>query len=343
MLAITLTLLLTAHLLLVDLAMVGPLACVWLRWSARRHADAASEAVARRLALAAIWALAGGSALGGLLLAVRYLADDRAYFSAVAAMPVDRLWFALAELLFSFGCLGAYAALWNRWRRRPVLHALLAVAGATNLLAHFPALFAIISVVSARSEVAAALDRAAFRRLLVDGEVLSRVAHVWLAAAAVTGIAVAALAMRTAEAELPAESRRRLFKTGAWLALVATLAQFPVGLWVALEMPPATRSGLLGGDWMAMGLFFAGLLLAVHLLSVLLAIALGDDASRHVRRSMAVLVAVMLLMVATRLRLSTQAGVAVVPSPPVSGHAEQGGSRVALASGSSSVSMKDSR
>jgi hypothetical protein len=333
-LEIALTLLLTAHLLLVDVAMGGPLACVWLQCSARRRGELVAEAIARRLAVLVVWALAGGSILGGLLLALRYVADDRAYLSALAAIPSERIWFGLVELVFSFACLTAYVALRNRWRGRRVLHPLLAIAGATNLMVHFPALFAIVSVVSTRRELAAgALDRAAYRRLLVDGEVLARVAHVWLAAAAVTGVVIAVLAMRTInEAEtVPEETRRRLFKLGAWLALAATLVQFPVGLWVVLEMPEAMRMPLLGGDWLAFGLFMAALVLVVHLLYVLLAIALGDDGSRQIRRSVAVLLVVMLLMVATRLRLGGQARVSAGPAPR---HA-------ALASGRSCVSIEE--
>jgi hypothetical protein len=324
---IVVTVLLTAHLLLVDLAMVGPLVCVWLRWSSQRRADAAAEALARRLAVVAAWALAAGSILGGLLLGILYLADDRPYFAALAAIPVDRIWFALAELVFALGCLSAYAALWDRWRRRRVLHPLVALAGATNLLVHFPALFTIISLVSTRRELGAALDRAAYRRLLVDGEVLARVAHVCLAAAALSGVVVALLAVSTREELLPVESRRRLTRFGARLALAATLVQFPVGLWVALAMPETTQSTLLGGDWFATGLFLAALVLAVHLVYVLVAIALGDDERRKVRRSAAVLVVVMLLMVATRLRVSGQAADSPAARPR------------ALASGAGSVSM----
>jgi hypothetical protein len=48
----------------------------------------------------------------------------------------------------------------------------------------------------------------------------------------------------------------------------------------------------------------AALVLVVHLLYLLLAIAMGDGGLGKVRRAVGVLLAVMLLMVATRLRLS---------------------------------------
>jgi hypothetical protein len=302
------------HLLLVDVAMAGPLVAAWLRWRADGEA---ADAVAGRLAMLSLWALAGGSLLGGGLLAVRYLADDRAYFRAVAAIPVDRIWFALAELLFSFICLGAYLALWNRWRRRPVLHGMLALAGSSNLMIHFPALFAVIAVVGSRRELAAAsLDRGTYRRLLIDSEVLSRVAHVWLAAAAVTGIVVVMLALRTPLTDVSQSIRRQTMKSGARLALAATLVQFPVGVWLVLEMPEAARGPLLGGDWLAAGLFVVSLLLSVQLLHLLGAIALGDTDVRQARRALACVSLLVLVMVGTRLRLDG-ASPAVDQSPAI--------------------------
>src|SRR5690606_26500040 len=125
-----------------------------------------------------------------------YLTGER-YFRALSALPIDRLWFAGAEFLFGAVCLALYAGLWRRWRRGRLWHRLLAVAGATNLMMHFPALFTIVSLISMQPGLAAGgLDRAEFRRLLVDGQVVSRVAHVWLAAVAVTGLTVVWLALR---------------------------------------------------------------------------------------------------------------------------------------------------
>jgi hypothetical protein len=307
-LQIVLAVLLTTHLLLVDVAMAGPLVAAWIEWRAGRRAEPQSDRLARRLAGLSLWALAGGSALGGVLLAIRYLADDRAYFAALGAIPTERLWFALAELVFSFVCLGAYVALWNRWRDHRVLHRLLALAGTSNLLVHFPALFAVISVVSTRPElVATSVDRAGYRRLLIDGEVLSRVIHVWLAAAAVTGIVVMVLAMRTSDTAMSLAIRERHLKGGGRLALAATLLQFPAGVWLVLEMPESVRGPLLGSDWLATGLFLVSLLLSVHLLHLLAAVSLGDLKAKQATRALAAVTVLVLLMVGTRLRLDAQA------------------------------------
>ena len=304
MLEIVLAILLAAHLLLLDVAMAGPLVSVWIEWRAGRRAEPQSDAMARRLAWLSLWALAVGSVLGGVLLAIRYLTDDRVYFAALGAIPTDRIWFGLAELVFSFGCLGAYVALWNRWRGRRVLHRLLALAGTSNMLIHFPALFATISVVSTRPVLAAtSLDRDGYRRLLIDSEVLSRVLHVWLAAAAVTGIVVMALAMRVSDTAMTLTTRERHLKGGGRLALAATLLQFPAGVWLLLEMPDAARAPLLGSDPLATGLFLVSLLLSVYLLQLLAAVSLGDIEAKQVRRTVATVTVLVLLMVATRLRL----------------------------------------
>ena len=141
-------------------------------------------------------ALVAGSVLGGVLLAARWGADD-GYFRALAVVPRNRLWFAAAELVFSLVLLAVYVGLWDRWRKGRIWHRLLGLAAATNLLAHFPALFVIVSVLDARRPFPVEpLDRAGYQHLLVDGEVLSRVVHLWMAAGAVTGMFVVLLALR---------------------------------------------------------------------------------------------------------------------------------------------------
>ena len=54
--------LLALHLLLVDIAMAAPLACIWLEMLGTRRGDPAAESLARRLAGVAMGALAGGVA-----------------------------------------------------------------------------------------------------------------------------------------------------------------------------------------------------------------------------------------------------------------------------------------
>ncbi len=318
MLELTTAILLSAHLLLVDVAMAGPLVSAWLDWRANRRGEPAGGALGRQLAWWSIASLVAGSALGGVLLAARWQAAD-SYLRALAVVPRDRLWFALAELAFSLICLTVYAGLWNRWRKWRVWHRVLAVAGATNLLAHFPALFVIVSVLDARRPLPAEpLDRAAYQRLLIDGEVLSRVVHLWLAAGAVTGMVVVLLALRGKPSAGEAAARDGLVKSGARLTLTTTILQFPVGLWVALAMPAASREALLGSDALAAGLFLASLALAMLVLHVVSPLALGQASWRPAWRSAAVLVALILLMVGTRVRLNRDAVPAVLQPGGVS-------------------------
>jgi hypothetical protein len=202
--------------------------------------------------------------------------------------------------VFSLVCLAAYVLAWNALTNWQVLHRLLALAAATNLLVHFPALFTIASLLAARDDPGTTLDRASFRRLLIDGQVLSQVVHVWIAAFAVTGALLAALAARSKGDE----SSRPAAKAGAWLALLATAAQLPVGLWVALAMPQASLSALLGNDLTATLLFTTAMLLALYLLHALAALAWGDPQARSAGLPLAIMALVVVLMVAARRRLS---------------------------------------
>jgi hypothetical protein len=302
-----LVVLLTVHLLLVDVAMVGPLASVWLDWRSGRTGDAAMEHAGLTVARLSSSGLTLGIALGVVLLGARWQMNNGTTMEAAAALPRSRLWFAGFELLFYFACMGAYTGLWRRWRRWRLAHRLLAVAAASNLLMHFPALFVIISVVGQRPELLSeSVDSAEFRRLLVDGEVLSRVVHVWLAAVAVTAVVLMALGLRMTTEESQRESGLRLIRGGALLGLVATLVQVPVGFWVTLRLPESARSPLMGGDLFATGLFLTSIGLALALLHQLAAIALGDVEARPIRRAMVVLVVLMLLMVGTRRRADQQ-------------------------------------
>jgi hypothetical protein len=302
--------LLALHLLLVDVAMAGPLACVWLEWQGARGADLAAENLARGLARLAIGALVGGSLLGAILLATRWAIGDHGYFRAVAMIPPSRLWFGLAELLFYLACMFAYVRLWHRLRAWRIVHRLLAVAASSNLLLHFPALFVIISVLSRRSGLAREpLDRAGYWQLLLDVEVASRVVHVWLSSLAVTGVVLMALSLRCKLPSEAAAARPGLIRRGAWMALVATLLQLPIGMWVTFEMSESARESLFGGDLLASSLFGLSLLLVLLLAHMLAAIVQGDPRPGHVRRSVAVVGMIVLLMVGTRWRANELARV----------------------------------
>lgn len=289
--------LLAVHLLAVDLAMMGPLACVWIEWQATRRGDAAGQAAARTLAALSLLAFGIGIALGGLLLALRWQSDAD-YFQAVAILPRSRLWFALAELIFFAVCMGGYLAFWIPLARYRFVHRAIAVAAALNLLVHFPALFAIVSVARGRPQLwGDVLDRAGYWRLLLDGAVASRVLHVWLSAAVVAGVVVMLLGRRQTS-NPPAASG--LVQRGAWLALGAAMLQIPVGVWTTIELPDHRQQQLIGGSLLATSLFVTSLLLAMLLMHTLASIALGELQGRLVLRSSAIMCMLVLAMTATR-------------------------------------------
>jgi hypothetical protein len=227
------------------------------------------------------------------------------FWRACAAVPPARWWFGGAELLFSLTCLVVFRACWGRagglvWRN------LLAVAAATNLLYHFPALFSIVALVADRP--GGALDRlspAEFRSLLVEPQVLAQALHFLLTALAVAGVAVLVLtAPRATEDEGGGPPAAR---GGAGLALAATLVQFIAGPWVLWTLPAAQWNTLLGGDGVAAVLLAVGVLLAAALVHLLLPAAGGGCRAREAHRVAVVLGLVVLLMSGVVVRVQ-QAG-----------------------------------
>jgi hypothetical protein len=238
-----------------------------------------------------------------VLLAARWGQDDGRYLAAVANVPRSRLWLAAAELVFFFICMGVYSALWNPLRRWRLVHRTLAVAAATNLLIHFPALFVIISLADTRPDLfAVPLDAAQYRRLLIDPEVLSRIVHVWMSALAVTGTVVMGLGLRLSASDRCGSAAQPLVRLGAVSGLVPTLLQIPVGLWVIMEMPSVARSPLMGSDPVATVLFGLSVLLALWLMHGLSAIALGNNRPAEIRRAVAAMLLLVILMAGTRVR-----------------------------------------
>jgi len=103
---------------------------------------------------------------------------------------------------------------------------------------------------------------------------------------------------------------------GAWLALVPTLLQLPVGLWVLLQLPLAERDALLGSDLYATGLFALALLAALRLMHQLAAVALGDTERKQIVGSLSTMALVVALMVAAWTRSQAPADAKAFAAPP---------------------------
>jgi hypothetical protein len=290
--------LLTLHLAAVSIASVGPLLCIWLDWRAARWGDAVAADLGRLLARRSLQFLFLGAALGLVHLAVAVLGADPACIRALAAIETSRWWFAGLELLFSVGCLTVYVVTWDRWRRR-WLHRLVALVAATNLLYHFPTLFVLTGVVSQRPDLWSTHIRV--RDMLVNPEVLARLAHFLLASLVVACAYLMDIAARR-HAD-PEHAPARLIARLGQVALGAAVLQLPLGLLVLSLIPAPLRRQLLGQDGLATAALALGVVLSLALLHHLAANALGDVDKAATRRSAGLVLLVVLLMVAARCRL----------------------------------------
>ena len=149
------------------------------------------------------------------------------------------------------------------------------------------------------------MTSAEYRGLLVDGEVVARVIHVWLAAVAVTAMLVIAVARRVAT-DGEADTRDGLVRRWGLVAFSAVSLQLPSGLYVAWQMPEAAQRLVFGGDPLAAGLLIGSIALAFGLMHVLSAVAFGDRDEKHLRRALVMLPLLMLCMVGTRVHVYNQ-------------------------------------
>src|SRR5207302_1713190 len=304
-----------AHLMAVGVAGVGPLVCLWMERRERRGDPLASE-VRQRLARLSIVALWVGMALGAACLALLWLDPATQFWRAFSVIPARRLWFGLAELAFYLVCMEVYVRRWAglpRWG-----HQAMALLAGSNVLYHFPPLFAAVSVISHDSETMLAARTLSWGELVSifwNPETVSRVAHAILAAAVVTGVAVMGIALSVARTvpagetigpsvptsaghvSLPLVDGAALATWAARFALAAALFQIPVGVWVLLKLPSSLQDQFLAVDWGATLLFAAALVAMLGLLHHLAAAALGDARGAVWRRCMLLTTALFVLMV----------------------------------------------
>ena len=299
-LAVAATLLVACHLVCVNIAAIGPLACIGLMRRARKTGDDVAETVARWLAMLCVKALLLGMLLGAVQFLVIHLQGQSSYFNALGRMPKSRLHWGTLELLFYFVCMLPYALMWERLSKRPILHALLAILAATNLLYHFPALFIVISQLAYHPNHDVVLDGAGFRRMLVDPVVLSRVLHHLLAAVSITSAVVmrrvAMVDDSPSDNKVAGSGPMPITSSAAWWALAATVAQIPSGIWLTLNLSDARRNAVLGDDLLATSLLLAAMVGALMLLHKLAAVALGETGRRSARNVFWLMLLVIVLM-----------------------------------------------
>ncbi len=294
-------LLLSLHLICMNVASGAPLACIWLEWKLRAKSDGAAKSAADYLAKMSVLTLLAGSLLGlvmGLML----------WSPEYAAVWTKRLghkmhWGGL-ELLFSLLILGGY---WL-WRKRSAASGMrrflgksaLLLFASTNLLYHFPPLFLIAGKLADVQDAGPEEVRGKlFVQTMLEGEVPALWVHFTIASLAMAGIMLLGLALRMGRRGAPAEEVSRVAIWGGYWGLIPSLLQLPVGLWVMSALPPGSQSKIMGSSGEATVFFLAGIVAALWLLRELVSIAMGETARSNLIRAMGAMVVVVVLMTGT--------------------------------------------
>lgn len=312
LLQILLVVVLATHLIAANLAGAAPLVCIWLDVRQTRRGDDQAGALGRHLARQALVWLTVAIGLGAAALLLVWLTDWETFAATAGRLPASRYWWGIAELGVYYICVGGYLLMWKSPTAsghpaapRPatwqvVTRRLLGVLASSNLLYHFPLLFTVIGVFAARPESDAGPLN--FRSAIIDPEVFSQFLHHVLASFAVVGVAVMGYALRIGRQGAAADAVSRVATWGARIALLPTLAQLGVGVYVLVELPARARDALLGGDATASLLFAVSLFGAIALMHRLAAIAFGETERRNLIVAMALLLAVIAAMVGTLAR-----------------------------------------
>ena len=295
-------LLLACHLLAMNVGAGSPLICVWLEWRARGGRDKLAAAAAGYLAHWSVLALLAGALLGLLLGAMLWTDDYRQLWLTRLSRKMN---VGLMEFGFSLAMLAGYW-LWRasgrgRGSTAAAIRILLVLLAGTNLLYHFPALFLVARRLhDAGATAGATITPGLFRQEMIRGEVPALAVHFSLASLAVAGIMLLGLALRQRRRGGSDEDYERLCRWGGRIALVPTLLQLPVGLWVLTSLPAASQSRLMGSQLMATGCFLLSVFGALWLMRELAAIALGEHERSQIARTMALMAAVVILMTASQ-------------------------------------------
>ncbi len=312
-----LTLTLSFHLLCMNAATAGPLVCVWLDWRERRGDPFAGRA-GRQLAWWTLGLFFVGMALGGL---VAWWEWTPAFWRELLERFYSRIYWGAWELAFSALLLAVYAIWWRFAPGKTAARAgrsLLAVLAATNLMYHFPPLFVVVAKLGSGELAQVGQDDLPFMRLAWQGEALALTVHFWLASLAVAGMMLALIVTRwTVSDDAESAAAARLAVWGGRLALVPTLLQIPVGLWIMMRLPPLRQGQLMGRDLLGSALLAGGVLASLWLMHLLVGLAVGEARRQAVRRSAVLLLIVVLLMTGA-LRRSRIVGQAAMPAkaPP---------------------------
>lgn len=299
MVEVVVTLLLALHLLCVNVATAAPVICLWCEWREARGNRLAGE-LGRFLAKSAIVLFCIGMLLG---LCIGALIWSEKYAAVVSHLE-SKVLFGVAELGFSLFLLAVYIPWWKRFPTCSTKHrigrSLLPLLAGTNLMYHFPLLFVVISnLVQLESVPSEAMDAAGFRQVIMNGEVMARVVHFWLASFAVTGVLILWRAWNLMRADPENRDAASMARWGGRIAALPTILQLPIGFWLVLELPEAIQSDFMGESVVASSLFAASLVAALWLMHPLSAVAMGNVKPRTLVHAMVSMIVVVLLMTGT--------------------------------------------
>jgi len=297
-------LLVSSHLLAMNLATAGPLLALWLR--CRRGGD---DPLSQQIGLAVVGISLAGLLVGMLLGGAAILfAPDEGLWNALLRFPASAYWYGAAELAFSALCLLGMVAVWHRGGWWKWLVGVLAMLSVTNLSYHFPPWMLVISNLASDPGWAAGelFDRAQLLPLMLREEVLALSVHVVMSSIAVAACGVLWLVARKDAETIESPGGRQIARGAAICALVVSVLQIPIGVWVLLSLPAGGRNALLGDSLLASLLFIASLLLVFRLLQRLFSVAMGEFDRKQVQHVVWLLIAVVVMMTAS-MRLSREA------------------------------------
>lgn len=292
-------LLLGSHLLCVNLAAGGPLLAARLDWHAQRHRDPDALAAARWLARASLLALLLGAVLGLGLAWLKWSPHYQAlWYGPLRHKLIWAAWEFLFSLLLLIGWTWWLPRCWEAAALPSVARGLIALLAASNLLYHFPLLLGVARRLVASGQMHGdPLERAVFRGLMVQHELPALAVHVTLASLAIAG---GALLFRAWEHrhQGSGETVQALVGWGGRWALISSLAQFPVGLWLLVTLPPMAQAQVLGGDLGGTLLLVVSLGTAVGLIYALIHLLGAPPTPVRLLVALTVLLVTVLLMTA---------------------------------------------
>jgi len=318
-LEIALCLLLAAHLLCVNVAGGGPIVGAWLDWKGTHGSEVAASA-AIYLGRASWLGLLLGAALGVVIGWLKWDAEYRDLW--LGPMSYKMKW-AIVEAVFSL----VLVAGWWLWLPRRAgggkwamwIRVVIAILASTNLLYHFPMLFSVAAhLQEAGQTTGPAIGGRQFRALVHTNTVLLEI-HVALASIAVAGVFLAGLASRLLRRG-DAETAAVVARWSGWWALIPSLAQLPVGLYMLTILPPNQQAALMGNSALGLVLFIGAIGASLWLMNDLAQLGMGEVNRSLLIRSMTAMLITVSLMTAmqqqTRFKSQQSAAAADLETPP---------------------------